>query len=292
MFARSTGGTTSAPAIVKRHPNLMRGALAALFVVTAPSIIAPLSPASAQSEESWGAIYYSPDDRTVGAAWNQATQEGAILRARKICQKYGRNCELATEFQTNECGAIAEGPEGWAADFASSKREAESKALEQCSQNSSSCTIIGIACNNGLGTAWFKKNEQRKQKTQSEDQGGATEESLAFKLQSELKRLNCLSGRVDGKWGPGSRRALARFADQSGLRLDSEPTQKALDAAKSSDATYCRTVTPPRRPRTGVVRKRVRCSRVRFAYSRGGTCACAGGRVFTGRSCVYRRRRR
>ena len=34
------------------------------------------------------------------------------------------------------------------------------------------------------------------------------------------------------------------------------------------------------------VRRKPRCSRVRYAYSSGNTCACAGPRVFTGSACV------
>ncbi|MDA7949668.1 MAG: hypothetical protein MPJ78_19605 [Hyphomicrobiaceae bacterium] len=34
------------------------------------------------------------------------------------------------------------------------------------------------------------------------------------------------------------------------------------------------------------VRRKPRCSRIRYAYSRGNTCACAGPRVFTGSACV------
>lgn len=34
------------------------------------------------------------------------------------------------------------------------------------------------------------------------------------------------------------------------------------------------------------VRRKPRCSRVRYAYSSGNTCACAGPRVFTGNACV------
>jgi len=41
--------------------------------------------------------------------------------------------------------------------------------------------------------------------------------------------------------------------------------------------------------RTKTARKK-RCSAVRYAYTRGNTCSCAGGRVFTGSSCVRRRR--
>lgn len=286
----STGGTSAVRAIAAASERWMRGALAALTVVITAFGSAALSAASAQSDAAWGAIYFSKEGYAVGATWNKATQRSAILEAREICKKYGRNCEFATEFQTNECGAIAAGPDGWAADYASSKGDAENKAMDQCGQESANCKIIGVACNNGLGKAWFERTVNKGRSAQTDDQGGSDESSLASELQSELKRLGCLGGRVDGIWGSGSRRALARFADQAGLSLDSEPTQEALEAAKNADSARCRVATAPAQRRTGTVRRRVRCSRVRFAYTRGNTCACAGGRVFTGRRCVWRRR--
>ncbi len=46
-----------------------------------------------------------------------------------------------------------------------------------------------------------------------------------------------------------------------------------------------------RRPKTGggTVRPKIRCSKIKFAFSRGNTCKCSGGRVFTGRACVLRK---
>ena len=69
--------------------------------------------------------------------------------------------------------------------------------------------------------------------------------SLAYPLQSELKRLGCLPGRVDGVWGRGSRAALRRFSRQARLRLGSEPSQNALNVARRTPSGYC----PPVRPR-------------------------------------------
>jgi hypothetical protein len=65
---------------------------------------------------------------------------------------------------------------------------------------------------------------------------------LATPLQTELKRIGCLTGRVDGIWGRGSRAALKRFSDQAGLRLGSEPSQQAIDEARRTDVGYCRPV--------------------------------------------------
>lgn len=66
--------------------------------------------------------------------------------------------------------------------------------------------------------------------------------NLAYPLQSELKRIGCLRGRVDGVWGRGSRAALRRFSRQARLRLGSEPSTGALNAARRSPAGYCQPV--------------------------------------------------
>jgi hypothetical protein len=69
---------------------------------------------------------------------------------------------------------------------------------------------------------------------------------IATELQRELKRIGCLTGRVDGVWGRGSRSALQRFSQQAGLRLGSQPTQLALNEARATDAGYCRVASNPR----------------------------------------------
>lgn len=161
--------------------------------------------------------------------------------------------------------------------------------------------------------------------------------NLAFPMQSELKRLGCLRGRVDGVWGSGSRSALTRFARQKGLRLGSEPSQAALAEARKTNTGYCRTVrTRPQLPRASrgcqprfnacmkkagrishprenyemeqdckrqlatcsrkksrkwprKFKQKVRCSNIKYAFTRGNTCRCSRGRIFNGRACVKRK---
>ena len=43
---------------------------------------------------------------------------------------------------------------------------------------------------------------------------------------------------------------------------------------------------PKPKPKPQKVVRKKRCSAVRYGYSRGNTCGCAGGRVFNGHSCV------
>jgi hypothetical protein len=76
----------------------------------------------------------------------------------------------------------------------------------------------------------------------------APSEPIALTLQRELKRIGCLTGRVDGIWGRGSRAALDRFAKQARLQLGREPSQVALDEALRTDAGYCKPVRTARRP--------------------------------------------
>lgn len=47
---------------------------------------------------------------------------------------------------------------------------------------------------------------------------------LATALQIELQRMNCYTSRIDGDWGPGSRRSVARYYEQIG---EAAPSQEA-----------------------------------------------------------------
>jgi hypothetical protein len=52
------------------------------------------------------------------------------------------------------------------------------------------------------------------------------ENQLSWVLQTELKRMQCYTSRIDGSWGPGSRRAVGAYFDQLSDRtwLDQSPT--------------------------------------------------------------------
>jgi len=62
----------------------------------------------------------------------------------------------------------------------------------------------------------------------------------AIDLQTELKRVGCFEGEIDGKWGSLSRTALDAFAVQSQTLLTSnEPTLEALEALKAHKDRVC-----------------------------------------------------
>ncbi|MGH6816418.1 MAG: caspase family protein [Hyphomicrobiaceae bacterium] len=60
------------------------------------------------------------------------------------------------------------------------------------------------------------------------------------KLQSELRRVGCYTGRIDGKWGDEGRAALTDFARHSKVSpVGEEPSVVALDAVSSQKDRVC-----------------------------------------------------
>jgi len=59
-------------------------------------------------------------------------------------------------------------------------------------------------------------------------------------LQSELKRVGCNAGAVDGEWNASSRRALASFNDKAGTKFDVKLASiDALDAVRAKTGRVC-----------------------------------------------------
>ena len=69
-----------------------------------------------------------------------------------------------------------------------------------------------------------------------------TPQGLAEVLQSELKRVGCYHGRIDGDWGPGSRSAMLAFNQLTSSVLDSlEPTLAAIEVVRQKKKRVCST---------------------------------------------------
>ena len=84
-------------------------------------------------------------------------------------------------------------------------------------------------------------------------------QQLARLLQTELKRVGCYSGSIDGVWGAGSRQAIAdynRFA-QTNFYLRA-PTKDAILAAKSKRSKICPQITLKGQPDQKIAKERER----------------------------------
>ena len=68
---------------------------------------------------------------------------------------------------------------------------------------------------------------------------------LVRSLQTELRRVGCEPGSVDGAWGGRAKAALEQFASRTKAGVPTDrPSQEALDAVKSRQDRVC----PPERP--------------------------------------------
>lgn len=65
-------------------------------------------------------------------------------------------------------------------------------------------------------------------------------EDLARELQDELARVGCYRLRVDGQWGPGSRRALENYLTRSDQSTDGrEPSPEIIRMVRASEGEIC-----------------------------------------------------
>jgi uncharacterized caspase-like protein len=65
-------------------------------------------------------------------------------------------------------------------------------------------------------------------------------QDMARLLQSELKRVGCKTGEIDGEWNASARRALSSFNDRAGTKFDVKlASLDALDAVRARTGRVC-----------------------------------------------------
>ena len=78
-------------------------------------------------------------------------------------------------------------------------------------------------------------------------------------IQKELNRVGCTTGRPDGLWGKGSRRALTQYGKHGKVKLASlDPSTALLDQLKSKQSRVC-----PLFCRSGFEEKNSSCVRIK-----------------------------
>jgi uncharacterized caspase-like protein len=70
--------------------------------------------------------------------------------------------------------------------------------------------------------------------------GAPAQQDIPRLLQSELRRVGCKAGEIDGEWNASSRRALSLFNDNAGTKFDAKLASiDALDAVKAKPGRVC-----------------------------------------------------
>ena len=70
--------------------------------------------------------------------------------------------------------------------------------------------------------------------------GSPAPQDIPRLLQSELRRVGCKTGDIDGEWNAAARRALSQFNDRAGTKFDVKlASLDALDAVKARAGRVC-----------------------------------------------------
>src|ERR1700722_4728260 len=76
--------------------------------------------------------------------------------------------------------------------------------------------------------------------TEASRSGAPAQQDIPRLLQSELRRVGCKSGEIDGEWNASSRRALSLFNDNAGTKFDAKLASiDALDAVRAKPGRVC-----------------------------------------------------
>ena len=76
--------------------------------------------------------------------------------------------------------------------------------------------------------------------TTAQPMQGLNPVALLRNMQTELKRVGCYNGIIDGVWGPDLRQALLEFAEVTGIPVNLQaPTEDALSAVAAYQGPVC-----------------------------------------------------
>ena len=97
------------------------------------------------------------------------------------------------------------------------------------------CTLTAIPC---VVPGTLKDAPSRNPDPEWENR---VDRALTRDLQTELQRVGCYRGPIDGDWGDGSRRAMERFARRTDVQVRTdEPSRRALRLAEEATGRVCR----------------------------------------------------
>ncbi len=120
--------------------RIMKSALVAVALLGAS--------AAAAHADSFGAISLSPATGATGWSHGYSSRWEAEDVAQSHCYKNAGDCRVAIWFK-NACGAVARGDDGWGAEWATGRRQAQRAALAACSNHTYGCQVIRWHCSGG-----------------------------------------------------------------------------------------------------------------------------------------------
>jgi Caspase domain len=177
------------------------------------------------------------EEARLAAEKEKAIENAKVVEAERVKTaaqaKAAEDARLATEKKKAEADAKAAEAERARAAAAAKADEAAKMTADKTASEKSVGPVAALAPQDRSPGAGIKA-----------DQPTAIE--IPRLLQSELRRVGCNSGAVDGKWDAASQKSLALFNRFAGMKLDVKVASlDALDAIKSKPARICPLICEP-----------------------------------------------
>ncbi len=175
-----------------------------------------------------------------------AAEEAQVAAAVKARQAEAEKARLATEQATAaaQAKAAAEARAAEQANQAAEKlkqeQQAKAEAAERARVAAEKAATDAKAADEARQGETAKAEQKPAQVAALPPPGIDTTKDTARGLQSELRRVGCFTGNVDGEWKASSQRSLEQFNKFAGMKLDVKLANlDAIDAVKSKTGRVC-----------------------------------------------------
>lgn len=175
-----------------------------------------------------------------------AAEETRAVAADKARQAEEEKARLASErakkAEQNKAAAAAKAAENarLAAEKAKQVEEAKAAAAEQRRTEAEAAVATAQADKQAAEKARLDSEQKVAAVAPTQTSPGLSPQETAKLVQSELRRVGCLTGAVDGDWNATSQRSLTLFNKHAGMKLDTTLASfDTLDAIKSKPGRVC-----------------------------------------------------
>ncbi len=169
----------------------------------------------------------------------EAAQIAATEKARAAAQEQARlAAEGAKASEQAKAAALSNAAEGER--LAAEKARLEAEKAKKLEEAKVAATTASAEDKPDAGKSTAVASLPTPVSTEASRSGAPAQQDIPRLLQSELRRVGCKSGEIDGEWNASSRRALSLFNDNAGTKFDAKLASiDALDAVRAKPGRVC-----------------------------------------------------
>jgi uncharacterized caspase-like protein len=169
----------------------------------------------------------------------EAAQIAATEKARAAAQEQARlAAEGAKASEQAKAAALTNAAEGER--LAAEKARLEAEQAKKLEEAKIAATAAPAEDKPDAGKSTAVASLPTPVSAEASRSGAPPQQDIPRLLQSELRRVGCKTGEIDGEWNVSSRRALSLFNDNAGTKFDAKLASiDALDAVKAKPGRVC-----------------------------------------------------